>query len=1133
MNKATLVHRSLGYYRRSHLAVICGVAAAVAVLAGALLVGDSVRGSLRGLALNRIGETDDVITANGFFRQQLAADLKSRQGFSSDFRDACAFIALEGAVTNDANKRRAGGVAVYGVDESFFAFHNRAADLLPAGNEVLISPGLAAEIGADTEDQILLRIEKPSAIPVESIHARKEDLGITMRSLVKATLAPENLGEFSLRPQQGAVRAVFISLSRLQRNLEQENKANILLLSRRDRTMSDAQAASVIRNTLKDAFQIADLGLKLRALPAGCIALESDTAIIPDQLADRASSVADELHLRPSPVMTYLANSIRIGERVIPYSLVTSLTPFDYQRIKGGTGEKAAATMPLVLNDWAASDLGAKPGDDVELEYYLWREEGRLDTASTKFHLEATVPLRGAAEDRDYSPEYPGITGAENLSDWDPPFPVDLTRIRPKDEDYWDRYRTTPKAFILLKDGQRLWQTRYGRLTSVRFYPDDPANENTDLTHLKDAYSSKLRAALDPTTNGLTLAAVRSENLAASRGATDFGQYFTYFSFFLVVSALLLAALFFRLNLEQRLREIGLLRAVGFPPTEVRNLYLREGVLLAVVGSIIGAIGAIAYAWLMMYGLRTFWVGAVGTTALELHVSIVSLIIGAAGGIIAAALCIVLTLRGLLPASPRSLLTGSLENVSRSTTRGTIRKFFSAKRLAVVCGAAGLILLVAGLLKVVGQAGGFFGAGSMLLVAGLGLWSLWLQRETRPLLSGQGTWTLTRLGFRNATFRPGRSVLCIALVAAATFILVAVDAFRRDPQLASLDPKSGTGGYTLIAESLLPIVHDPNGSEGRENLNLSGYEDTLEGVTLTRFRLRPGDDTSCLNLYQPRNPRILGASEAFILSGRFAFQGSLAENDAERQNPWLLLDRELEDGAIPVIADANSLAYVLHMRLGDEMTIGDDTGEAVRMKVVGALSDSIFQGEMIMSERNFVRKFPAQEGFRLFLVDTPAQKTDEVSALLEDRLSDYGFDATSTAEKLAGFHQVENTYLSTFQTLGGLGLLLGTFGLAAVLVRNVIERRRELALLRAVGYPAPTFTIMVVAENALLLLCGLLTGYACAVIAIMPALAARGGLPPARSILLLAAVLATGMLASLVAVRAARQAGLLSALRSE
>ena len=64
---------------------------------------------------------------------------------------------------------------------------------------------------------------------------------------------------------------------------------------------------------------------------------------------------------------------------------------------------------------------------------------------------------------------------------------------------------------------------------------------------------------------------VRGEALTASRGATDFGEYFVYFSFFLVVSALLLAALFFKLGIEQRVREVGLLRAVGFRVADVRR----------------------------------------------------------------------------------------------------------------------------------------------------------------------------------------------------------------------------------------------------------------------------------------------------------------------------------------------------------------------------------------------------------------------------------------------------------------------------------------------------------------------------------------------------------------------------------
>ena len=126
MNINTLVQRSLKHYWRSNLAVICGVATAVAVLAGALLVGDSVRASLRQLALNRLGQTDDVITANNFFREQLAADLTANNEFAQAFNSACPLIALAGTVTHDETKRRAGNVQIYGVDERFFQFHGRA-----------------------------------------------------------------------------------------------------------------------------------------------------------------------------------------------------------------------------------------------------------------------------------------------------------------------------------------------------------------------------------------------------------------------------------------------------------------------------------------------------------------------------------------------------------------------------------------------------------------------------------------------------------------------------------------------------------------------------------------------------------------------------------------------------------------------------------------------------------------------------------------------------------------------------------------------------------------------------------------------------------------------------------------------
>jgi ABC-type antimicrobial peptide transport system permease subunit len=244
---------------------------------------------------------------------------------------------------------------------------------------------------------------------------------------------------------------------------------------------------------------------------------------------------------------------------------------------------------------------------------------------------------------------------------------------------------------------------------------------------------------------------------------------------------------------------------------------------------------------------------------------------------------------------------------------------------------------------------------------------------------------------------------------------------------------------------------------------------------------------------------------------RFAFQNTIEKTD----NPWLLLNQAFPDGAIPVIGDANSLNYVLHLKVGEDFVM-----DQLRLRVVAALSDSIFQSELIMSEKNFLRLFPSEQGYRYFLIDAP--NGSDAATVLEDRLSDFGFDAQSTEERLASFHRVENTYLSTFQLLGGLGLALGTLGMAAVLLRNVLERRRELALMRAVGYNSSHFAVMVITENVLMLCLGLAVGFVCALLAILPVLFERGGKGPNISLgLLLLAILVSGATASLLATIAA------------
>ena len=338
------------------------------------------------------------------------------------------------------------------------------------------------------------------------------------------------------------------------------------------------------------------------------------------------------------------------------------------------------------------------------------------------------------------------------------------------------------------------------------------------------------------------------------------------------------------------------------------------------------------------------------------------------------------------------------------------------------------------------QSGAFFLAAALMLVAGLLSAAHWYRRPPAPVLQGRGVRALVRLGLRNAAARPSRSALSIAVIASATFILIAVDAFRKD-DVRDVGPSSGLGGYALVVESLLPMAYDASTPQGREGLGLTDLDD----VRFEPFRLRPGDDTSCLNLYQPTSPRILGVRDAFVQSGRFRFGRTLAETPAERANPWTLLARTFADGATPVIADANSLAYVLHKNVGEDIVV--ETGRTpVRLRVVAALADTVFQREVLIHESAFVRLFPEQEGYRFLLAEAPPGRVADAAVAIEDRLAPFAADAVPAAERLAEFHRVENTYLATFQMLGGLGLLLGTVGLAAVLLRNVVERRRDLAL---------------------------------------------------------------------------------------
>jgi hypothetical protein len=416
-----------------------------------------------------------------------------------------------------------------------------------------------------------------------------------------------------------------------------------------------------------------------------------------------------------------------------------------------------------------------------------------------------------------------------------------------------------------------------------------------------------------------------------------------------------------------------------------------------------------------------------------------------------------------------------------------------------------------------------------MLVAGT------LEGEHSAAVRGRGALGVARLGVRNTARHRQRSTASVSLIAAATFVIVAVAAGRRNPAVETPDLNSGNGGFRLVAESTQPILPDLNTPTDREKVQVSAAAGTSDADLLAKskffaFRVRPGEDASCLNVYQTRLPTILGVPKSLIERGGFRFIG------AREANPWSLLEQAEADGSVPVLGDANTLQYSLHKAVGESIDLPGSSDAKQTAKVVGMLDGSVFQGVLLMSEDNFRRLYPNVAGYRYFLIEVPgpAANGDRLSALLETQLTPYGFEAERVSDRLANFLAVQNTYLSTFQTLGGLGLLLGTLGLATVMVRNVLERRGELALLSALGFRRSGLAWLVLVETGVLLVCGLLTGTVAALVAMVPHLLSTGADVPWGSLaFILAIVFVVGMLAALAASNQAAKTRILEGLRSE
>jgi ABC-type lipoprotein release transport system permease subunit len=1070
------------------LAAACAVVATTVI--GALGVGDSIRGGLRSLATARLGRIDAAIVADGFFRRQLAAEVAAAEPGP---RLACTpALVLPATVAAGGGRGGAARATLLACDDpAALGFEPPPPPLEPG--TVVVNAALASAAGVAVGDDVVLRLPARTAVPADSPLGRRTGEAVGRRLRVAAVLPGLGLGRFSLRASLAAEPLAVLSLSDAQAMLREGDVANTILV------VGDAAAgdvAAAVRLGLRP--RIADFGLAFDELADGGGRLSCRRLVIPPEVDRAAAAVLGPVGGRPT--LAFLATAMSPadgGEARVPYSTVLGIdaTPLP----SGPLVDAGGRTLPppgddeMLIDRWMADDLAAQGrpvaiGDHLAVTTFVPETvHGRVEERTERFRIAGIAEMRGAAIDRSLVPEVEGVTDEDSIADWDPPFPFDAARVRtvpPHDEDdrYWKEYRATPKAFVSLATARRVAGSRFGATTAWHV----PAPVAADL-------AERLAAAIDPARAGMRVVPLRDEALAASRGSTPFGGLFLALSLFVVAAGVTLVWLLFGLLVAAQRRTIGTLAAVGFPPRRLVALLTAVGGIAAVAGVVAGMAAGPLWARLLLAWLARAWERDVVAGSADVfakgHAAWPSLVAGAAGALAVALASVALAARRAGARPPLELLRGP--SARRPGVVGSLHRSLSLACVAVALAVAVAAAVAAGRASAGSAAGLFFVAGAAALVALLAVVrTMLVAGSRRPPVR-----TLAALARRMLTAQPGRGFAVAAIVACGQFLVVAVSAFAVRPPADPTDRASPTGGWTTIATFGEPTSIDPADDAARANLGLSSdQERAFAGCTIAKLRVSDGDDASCTNLFATTRPSVIGVGPPFIDRGGFRFLAHEPLDDELAGNPWRLIERAEWHGdtSIPVVLDQATAQWGLKLGgVGSRFPLVDEAGETVECRIVGLLEPGILQGRIVVSEQAFERLFPARSGYSMALIDSSrvdAAVRDAVPAAVRAAWADAGVSLEPSIDRLRSLLAVQNTFLSGFQALGALGLLLGTAGVAAVRAQGVAERIGALSVLRAVGFTPRRVRGLLVLETLAAVVAGLVAGTLAGAAAVWPAL---------------------------------------------
>ncbi len=989
MKLNSLINKNIYFFARYYKLVAIAVLITVAVIVGSLVVGDSVRTTLVKRVTERLGNTETILfSRNSFMADELPETIL--------FKDKARGILLTNGFISQNGKLIP--VFVWGVN-----------DLSVSKGGARINPALFKELGQNEPGTIVLRLPASGLVPSGSLFVT-ENYTTSMRLTFDGVISVEEGGNISMKNEQIIPLNIFINREELAESLETEEKINLILAN-----------SEVSADDLEQVWTPSLSGLSVNRN-------DDFTEVVSDRvfLQDEVVETICRNNRNPNRLFSYLANSIELDEVAIPYSFVTALDRYNGEPLRKDE---------IILSDYSAKRLQAKPGDHIKVTYFTSHDLKTLKTDTVRLQVKAVVPLSELYEDKTLSANFPGLSDVERCTDWDSDLPINMDLITDEDERYWELYRSTPKAIIAYDAVADDWGNAYGNATAIRVDNTEP-----DLSGLHaDMF-------------GIQVIHPRSAGLYAAKNGVDFSGLFLALGFFIIVSAMLLMLIPLSEMLFQRRSEIALLKALGYTKKRITRMLWQETAPVVLLSSVAGVIAGLIYTALIMWLLGNVWKGATHTDGFSVYPAAITIVLGFLVGI---GLSLLLLRRVIV-----RNLKDKKQNVGEKIRSLKVKKIIVILSTLLAVGIIGvnfLILHSVTLFVVVG----------IILIGTATIWGDYLICRNGSVSSEN--FTTGKLIWSTLYANKKQAILSFLTLAIGVFIVFSVG-LNRKSFADSSQLRTGTGGYTLWCESSVPVYHNMATQAGKEKLSLTRLPNDANILQCLRYS---ADDASCLNLNKVTNPSVLGVNMNEFSASDFQIEQNIYSLDREgvfRQMQTCTGD------VYPALVDATVLTWSLMINWGDTLWYESDRGQSIGIQIVGMLSNSIFQGNILIDRTLFSEIWEETTGSEVFLLKTNETEKEEVKTLLSQALNEYGVRVTATNDRLKQFNTVTDTYLTIFLTLGGLGLLLGIMSFIIVVRKNLAVRRKEIDLYRTLGFTGKKVGQILYRENLFVPLYAIATG---------------------------------------------------------